>query len=214
LALAAAAYVPLLSCDHDRSTISLVRQIRVAGEQILTAAVWTQTLEDPAEARERYDWLRSNGKLLTEWGRTATILGEEVLSSALDAAWQAELVRREVEHRSVEEEKREAETIWLMQDEVGRAERPAIVMRMGGRSGEPFLTIKLDERWERDRIYDWAQWQSERYREWKEHRDAHGEESLERLIMTEMLRTENAVRKAGLGSGGRRPLRFWRGDEK
>lgn len=214
LRLAASAYLPVLDDDAGSAIVRLVRQIRVAGEQIITGAVWSESFENSTDADKRYRWLIANADRLTEWGRVAAILGPEALTTTLDAAWLAELERIEKQRRMKEKEAKEAETIWLIQDDVGRHERPAIIMHMGNQRSAPFITIKLDERWEQERIWDWARWQTERYREWKAHCDEHGAKSLEQLIMTEMLKTENAVKKAGLGSGGRRPLRFWRGDAK
>jgi hypothetical protein len=213
LDLAASAYAPVLATAEasDSAEIRLVRCLRSGGEQIMTRTVWSHAIEDQAEAEGRQAWLLSNAEHLTEWGRTAAILGPEALTKILEAKWNAELLRIEDERRKAEKEARDAETIWLTQDDVGPHERPAIVMRQG-RHSEPFLTIKLREEWEQARIFDWARWQSHRYHDWKEHCVEHGQESLERLMMTEMLKTENAVKKAGLGSGSRRPLRFWRGD--
>lgn len=214
LRLSASAYVPLLSDADGSVTVSLARQIRVAGESILTGVVWSERFADVAEAKGRHAWMVSKSARLTEWGRLAVILGPDTLTAAIAKAWQADLDLIEKERRRQERDAREAETIWLIQDEVGRYKRPAIIMHLGNQRANPFLTIKVREGWEQDRIYDWARWQSDRYRDWKAHCDEHGAKSLEQLIMTEMLRTENAVKKAGLGSGGRRPLRFWRGDAK
>lgn len=213
LRLAASAYVPLLSEDGT-ATVSLARQVRVAGEQILTGVVWSETFEDVAKARGRYAWMLSNSGRLTEWGRLAVILGPDTLTATLATAWQTELDLADKEMKRQEKDAWEAERIWLIQDEAGRYNRPAIIMHMGNQRAEPFLRIILRERWEQERIFDWARWQSDQYHGWKAHCDEHGAKSLEQLIMTEMLRTENAVKKAGLGSGGRRPLRFWRGDAK
>ncbi len=214
LRLAASAYLPVLADDAGWATVRLYRQIRVAGEQVITGAVWSQRFKEVADANECYSWLIANADQLTEWGRVAVILGPEALTATLDAARQADLERIEKLRRKQEKDARDAETIWLMQADVGPYNRPAIIMHLGNRRADPFLTIKLSEKWEQDRIYDWARWQSNRYRDWKAHCDEHGAKSLEQLLMTEMLKTENAVKKAGLGSGGRRPLRFWRGDLK
>jgi hypothetical protein len=39
-----------------------------------------------------------------------------------------------------------------------------------------------------------------------------GADEVGRELLYEMLTTEQAVKKRGLGAGGRRPLLFWRGD--
>jgi len=73
--------------------------------------------------------------------------------------------------------------------------------------------LKYDRRSERDRVWDWMQHQTGRYREFETFFQASGEDALKKLIYRGMLETERAVKKAGLGSGGVRPLRFWPGPE-
>lgn len=70
----------------------------------------------------------------------------------------------------------------------------------------------FDEGWERDRVWDWLRWQTRRFEDIRLRIDGIGAAAVERELLHEMLVTENRVRKTGLGAGGRRPLRFWRGD--
>ncbi len=82
-----------------------------------------------------------------------------------------------------------------------------------GNEQKPFWVIRFRERWELERFRDWFRCQSPRFTAWAEFLETNNAASLERMLLREMLETERRVKKAGLGGGGRRPLRFWRGDE-
>jgi len=85
------------------------------------------------------------------------------------------------------------------------------LMMQRGDETVPFLVLRLDQKAERDRVFDWARWQGLSYHGWRAHWEAHGSIALERLILEGMLRDERRIKAAGLGAGGRRPLKFWRG---
>lgn len=81
-----------------------------------------------------------------------------------------------------------------------------------GHEDRPFWTISFEEAWERDRFWDWMAWQLHRYDELSAFLNANPRLELERKLLREMLLTEKTIKKQGLGAGGRRPLRFWRGE--
>lgn len=83
------------------------------------------------------------------------------------------------------------------------------VTREYGSDDDEFWLIKFDEAWERDRFWDWFKWQTNRFAEFMKDGDRL---DLERKLLREMLVTEQAVKKQELGAGGRRRLRFGRGE--
>jgi hypothetical protein len=87
-----------------------------------------------------------------------------------------------------------------------------LVLERGSLKAKPIWTISFAESWERDRFWDWLGWQEERFEEFAQFTQVGCRLELERRLLREMLVTEQAVKKQGLGSGGRRSLRFWRGE--
>ncbi|PTM47969.1 hypothetical protein C8J24_1376 [Sphingomonas aerolata] len=92
-----------------------------------------------------------------------------------------------------------------------RKKRFAVILEYGTADGR-FWSIAFDEAWERDRFWDWFSWQTERFQEFADHMKDGDRLDLERKLLKEMIVTEQAVKKQGPGAGGRRPLRFWRGE--
>lgn len=72
--------------------------------------------------------------------------------------------------------------------------------------------VVYDRASERDRLCDWLRWQKPRFLEFLDHAVKHGDEALIRRVTDEMFEVERRVKKEGLGAGGMRPLRMWRGD--
>lgn len=93
----------------------------------------------------------------------------------------------------------------------GRYRKFELKMWHGRDSDQAFFRLRYDKASERDRVYDWMQHQTQRYREFAAYHEANGSDALKKLIYGGMLETERTVKKAGLGSGGTRPLRFWPG---
>jgi len=212
--LAASAYLPSMTpADDGRTfTLRLVRRLRVDGRDERTLDVWSRTFDDAEAARLLEAWLVSEAPWLTEYGRLASILGPGSLDRLIDDRLTAAAAEAEQAKRAAAKAEKRARTIWLVRDEVGATNRPVLDLRQGGDQAKPFLRLRFDQAWERDRVWDWVSFQDDHWHAWKAHRDEHGEDSLERLILSGMIETERRVKKAGLGSGGRRPLRFWRGD--
>lgn len=211
--LASAAYVPTTTRSKDGRAfeLRLVRRLRVDGRDERTLAVWSRSFDDADAARLLEAWLTSEAPRLTEFGRIASILGAATLDRLIDGRRDAEAAKAKERRRAAREAEKRAHAIWLLRREVG-CDVAVLDLRQGDEPAKPFLRLKFDHAWERDRVWDWASFQKHRWHDWKAHCDEHGAASTERLILAGMLETERAVKKAGLGSGGRRPLRFWRGD--
>ncbi len=72
--------------------------------------------------------------------------------------------------------------------------------------------MRFSEKWERERVLDWLRWQKSRFIEFRDLLAAEGSAAVERTIIAGMRETEANIKARGLSTGGRRPLRFWRGE--
>jgi hypothetical protein len=141
-----------------------------------------------SSARDAYEALSHQQDSFTYWSVGATAIG---------TAWLTSIVSAVVSEYAIERGHAQA-----------NADREAEYGTDDGR----FWSIAFDEAWERDRFWDWFSWQTERFQEFADHMKDGDRLDLERKLLKEMIVTEQAVKKQGPGAGGRRPLRFWRGE--
>jgi len=179
---------------------------------------------DPDHAGRLFAWMWSRPDRWSVWGRAATGLGPAYLSgmvaretadavltepSTVDAIapWPADL--------DEDDDENDPGNIWCgCNNKVwGKEKSYSIILYHEKTRSDPIFSLVLDRKGDRDRIWDFIKHQTGRYREFADLVNAHGREALEKLIFASMLETERAVKKAGLGSGGLRPLRVWPGPE-
>lgn len=202
----------LATFDGRRAdAVALVRRRGGPDGSDVGAAVWMRRFDVPAEARAFHRWMLGRSDRWAVWGRMAPILGPEFLGGLIGSEHDADGRARLEERRRGAEQRRRERTVWCKQFEHGR--RPAIGLYQGD-APKPFWSVTFEQNWERERVWDFVSRRTERYCEWKELFEEQHAMTLERTILEDMLRTEREVKKAGLGAGGRRPLRFWRGDAK
>lgn len=203
-------FLPVIACGKQESVhVELVPVLRTGRGRTLGFGVWRQDFESAADARAVFEWMIGRPERCLVWGRLAPIIGDKLLSDCIANEMLADYKKRQEEKEARSAEARRATKITV--HFVEQKGRPALTMQRGA-DGEPFCSIAFSEKWERDRVWDWMSWQSGHYEEWRIHAAVRGGNSLARRIFEGMLTTEAAVRKAGLATRGRRPLRFWRGE--
>jgi hypothetical protein len=173
-----------------------------------------------SSARDAYEALSHQQDSFTYWSVGATAIGTAWLTSIVSAVVSEYAIERGHAQANAD---REAEEAGLLaeQELAATAEvaahyrmlkkRFAVTLEYGTDDGR-FWSIAFDEAWERDRFWDWFSWQTERFQEFADHMKDGDRLDLERKLLKEMIVTEQAVKKQGPGAGGRRPLRFWRGE--
>lgn len=201
--------------DPDGRTV-LVRRELVCGGDVLTSAVcWSYSFPDEDGARASYDFLTEDADRLRFLANGALAFGAAWLLQTLE-----EVVATRREHEALKSELRlrQAETARLQAEESRRIEAFFLnhdghkrLSLERGRTNVAVWTVDFDQAWERDRFWDWLKWQTHRFEGFAGMLESIDGHELEKLLLTEMLATETLVKKQGLGSGGRRPLRFWRG---
>ncbi|WP_157099179.1 hypothetical protein [Novosphingobium rosa] len=176
--------------------------------------VWHVRLDTPEEAASIRDWLTSTPERLRFWGRVAFRLGPDAAGPVILASARfAEAERQEAERRErerIEEEARRADEITLY-TYTPHKKAPYLGLERGNKR-EPFFVMRFDERWERDRVCDWLMYQKARFAEMERLFQTSGQLALEKHVLDGMLATEKDARRRGISAGGRRPLRFWRGE--
>ncbi|WCP14072.1 hypothetical protein sphantq_02514 [Sphingobium sp. AntQ-1] len=205
-----ARFLPFVSDASDGlSTVSLLRRL----PDDTFASVWSHECA-PLAARAIGEWMWSQPEQWRYWGQLAVRLGDAVVGPIiLDAATEAAVMqakeqRREEERRLEEERLAQVITLYSFDPKKGR---PALGLERGC-DDAPFWKMKFNEKWERDRVVDYLRWQKPRFVDLDAHFRERGALELERLILSEMREAEKRARTLGISSGGRRPLRFWRGE--
>lgn len=195
---------------EDRSVVSLLRLLPDGCH----VAVWSHRCGTPREADTLFGWMWTQASEWPVWGRTAVRLGEGIVSPIILEGAQA--AADAAAHAAANRERAEAErrrlarqiTLWVFDS---KKKRPSLGLERGC-DDAPFWRMTFAERWERDRVADWLKFQKHRYVDFEALFLEHGDLELERLVLSGMRETEADVKRRGLSAGGRRPLRFWRGE--
>ncbi|MGN7161472.1 hypothetical protein [Sphingomonas sp. SAFR-052] len=200
--------------DEGSTSIRFVKVIRSGDLIALEEMVWEQDFANPRLAQNVFDWMLGYRNDWPLWGRLTSLLGPGQLIEVAKARISALRVKRAAElvaKRNEDRTKRELEKViesYLVED----AGQFGIDLRRGGHD-EAFFTIWFREKWERERFRDWFRTQRHRFVAFAAMFDEEGAGRLERRLLREMQETEIRIKRAGLGAGGRRPLRFYRGEE-
>lgn len=193
--------------------VALVRRNGDAPPEDDGTRVWSHTFDTENDAAQCCQWMRSQAERLAYWGRLANVLGPAHVTVTVLKSLAHDSERRRKEEVKAREAAEEDARLSLIIE--------SYLVERGGRFGvnltranerEAFWTILFRERWERERFRDWWNCQRDRFQEFTEYLEEHSPVELERLLLHEMLETERQVKKAGRSAGGRRPLRFWRGE--
>jgi len=207
-----------VSLERDGSTVRILRDL-LCGEALAHRVVaWSADYADPADASDAYEALSLHPDLLNYWSVGATAFGAGWLTPTISAHVQ-EYVTERIESRLMAD--REAEEAHKLAEKEAAAATKVTLYHVARkkmfcltleRGDDEFWSISFEEKWERERFSDWMRRQKHRFAEFAESMKEGDRFELERKLLREMLVTEQVVKKQGLGAGGRRPLRFWRGE--
>lgn len=219
--LAGAVTEIVVRLEIDDTALRLVRAIEYAGAPVTEIEAWRLECDNDSRTADSYEALSSKQEFFSYWSVGVLVFGREWLNRTTIG-----MIHAFIEERDEERERLagEAEKERLRQEDARVAEtRIAAYFRekkgnflleleRGSIKAKPIWSIAFEESWERDRFWDWLGWQTDRFEEFADFMRDGCKLELERKLLREMLVTEQAVKKQGLGSGGRRPLRFWRGE--
>lgn len=216
---ASSAPVASLAIEAEGTTVRIVRRICCGDATVAQQTAWSMECGDAARCHDVHEAMLEGSDDLALWFAGATAFGRNWADARIGAVV-ARLLQKRVAEAEADErarskarldaiEKAEQQRIGIYFRE--RKGRHLIVLQRRGPDMPDLWTIAFNEAWERDRFLDWFQWQGKRLETLVASIGTIPATDLERDLLEEMLRTEQAVRKAGLGAGGRRPLRFWKG---
>lgn len=210
-----------VTLEQHGSVLRIVRELSCDDEVVARVIAWSREYDEPQQAIDAYEALSARQADLIYWSVGSQALGREWLTPIM-----AEVVagfvsdRDEARVRAAAEENKALEEAARELEEANEIsayfrERKGsfhIDLDRGSDTEKRVWSIGFDESWERDRFWDWLCWHTERFEEFAGYLEEATRLDLERKLLREMLVTEQTVKKQGLGSGGRRPLRFWRGE--
>jgi hypothetical protein len=200
--------------DPGARSISFFRLIRHGHLTLCEDLIWRSEFDSGRGGACIFDWMLQRSADWSVWGRLTSLIGpSRLLASA--AAEVAELRRERMatllEVRSAAKAARKEErtiTCYVVEKD-GKF---GINLTRGGHK-RAFFVMWFRERWERERFRDWFRTQLHRSADFAAIHDQKGATALERMLLREMQDAEKRVKAAGLSAGGRRPLRFYRGEE-
>lgn len=194
----------------DVTCVRILREVRCGDVPLAQVAVWSRTLSHVA-AECLFQVLECLGSDLFPIADLAAGLPTYHVDTVLDRLVEAEVQKKRAADAEAEEAARKArEALRIGVFYTGSKKKPILEMRRGSR--ETFFDIGFGAEWERERFWDWLKWQTEHFEDIAVEVATHGAERVRIRLLHDMLLTEQAVRKRGLGAGGRRPLVFWRGE--
>lgn len=205
-------FAPVLSLAPS-PTVSVMHQVAMGDAIAWRRHLLTSKFKTEEEARRAAGWI---GRHQSEVAFACRIGTSAALDDFEDGMRIAIFEERE------QEEALEAQALRLQQEEDERATRIESFLvdadgqfgldlrRPGAKKG--FWRIMFREKWERERFRDWFRCQRDRFQDFAAFLEANDAIALERLLLREMLDAERRAKAAGIAAGGRRPLRFWRGE--
>ncbi|WP_206240475.1 hypothetical protein [Novosphingobium terrae] len=207
-----AMYAPILLAEPDgpgRNAVALFRN-RDDGSQ---AIVWQQSCESQEGASALHEWMLLRSDLWNFWGRLAARLGADPAGMLILKAARADEEERQNQVREAEKHRLEEERlsrVITLYCYTPKGKRPYLGLERGN-ADEPFFKMSFAAEWECDRVVDWLQYQRKRFEEMAQLLADSGQLALERHILEGMRAAERDAKARGISVGGRRPLRFWRG---
>jgi hypothetical protein len=205
-------FVAVLQTDLPTS-VSLHLQVTISDAIALDEHRWTFGFDTEDGARRAADWIGRHPRDAS----AACRIGTEAAFADFDCLMRVRLVQEQLKAEEDERERRrlreEADRRSVSIDSFlvdAGGQFGLDLRRFGAKTG--FWRIMFRERWERERFRDWFRLQRARFEEFAVFLDEHDAVALERQLLAEMLDTERRIKAAGRGAGGRRPLRFWRGE--
>lgn len=202
-----------LRLDAANTSLAFVGLTRSSGSILGERLIWQHQFARARDANGIFEWMVERQGDWPFWGRLTSLIGSDRLLAAAAAdvakartARAADLLRERREVRAAL--RKEQEISSYLVEKHGQF---GVDLKRGGHK-KSFFVIWFRESWERERFLDWWRPQHHRFAEFAAIHHAQGASALERMLLREMQDTEKR-KAAGLGAGGRRPLRFYRGDE-
>lgn len=205
-----------LTTDGGTHRVSILRELRCGELVVAGGPVWSRSTTDEIAAADAFEGLSSVGDDLVLLAESALVLSPANVDAVVDkhiadAARVREMARVKAAEKAAMAEAKAKRDRTIGVYFTGDKKKVVVEMRRGPLSAS-FLKLQFGAEWERDRFWDWFKWQSHRHDEIEAKVTEIGAEPVRRELLYDMLTTEQAVKKRGLGAGGRRPLLFWRGD--
>ncbi|USR00340.1 hypothetical protein [Sphingomonas aerolata] len=197
--------------------VAILRELRCGDVVLAGGPVWSRSIEDEIEAADVFEGLGLVGDHLVYLAETALVLATSSVDDVVDEHLRNVAAEREKESAKAAEKAAKSEAKALRDRTIavyftGSDKKKLGVELRRGPHAPPFLKLTFGAEWERERFWDWLKWQEHRHEEMAIKVEEAGADEVGRELLYEMLTTEQAVKKRGLGAGGRRPLLFWRGD--
>jgi hypothetical protein len=194
--------------------IDFERRLMFGNVACASTLLWSSRYDDADRAEQHRAWMLRQSDRWPCWASLAELLGpdgiiaeaEEAVAAAIEQLLQAKA-------QAQEEADLHARLSQVIECYVIEREEQFGITLQRASDVDPFWTAIFREKWERERFRDWFRWQRPRFAEFADYLSNHSALELERRLLSEMLQAERESKKAGLGAGGRRPLRFFRGDD-
>jgi hypothetical protein len=203
-----------LRLDAASSSVTFVGLTRSSGKILNERLIWRRHFARRRDADGIFEWMIERQDEWPFWGHLTSLIGPDRLFAAAAedvararSARAADLLRNRNEARAAR--RKEQRISSYLVEKHGQF---GVNLKRGGQK-KGFFVMWFRESWERERFRDWWRPQHHRFAEFAALHDAQGAPALERMLLREMQDTEKRIRAAGLGAGGRRPLRFYRGEE-
>jgi len=201
------------AAEPEEGSVLLLAAAPITGRDRAYREVW-RSYVGIERVRTVFEWMSARPEEWDLWGRVATLFGDSALHTIIveAAEREAETAAIEAEEARLKEEERRLLSrkveLYILDP---KAKRPGLSLESGHET-KPFFVMRFSEKWERERVLDWLRWQKDRYLDFRDLCEAEGQLALERLIIAGMRETEAQMKAQRRTSGGRRPLRFWRGE--
>ncbi len=195
--------------DFATGSVQLRRMI----PDCVPVVIWRR-FTSQGEASDIFVWMSEHQDQWHYWGRLVILFGEQALeaiavqAALLDAGIRAAEEERVRLEREDQERRHRKIELFILDN---ATKRPGLSLASGDEK-KPFFVMRFSEKWERERVLDWLRWQKHRFLEFRNLHASEGADALERVIIAGMRATEIEIKAAGTAFGGRRPLRFWRGE--
>lgn len=203
----APAFEPILV--GNQAVALIARIVQPTGAPVVSSPLWRRAFSKKQDAQSRFQWMLARQDRWAIWARLARVIGPEDLETMMAAEAAADAEAAEKARQRAHDEALDLATIYM---EAVEQDRSFQITMQRGRRGEPFFRMRFAKEAEQDRVWDWVRWSGHAYHRWAEIFDRKGHLALEKVILEDMLKEEHRVKAAGLSAGGRRPLRFWRGN--
>lgn len=188
--------------------VSILRELRCGDVVVAGGPVWSRSTKDEIAATDAFEGLMIVGDDLVFLAEAAIVLDPRNVDQHVAKAVKArEAARIKAAEKAAKAEAKAARDRKIGVYFTGDKKKPVVEMRRGPLSAA-FLKLHFGAEWERDRFWDWFAWQTHRHDEIEAKVAELGAEPVRRELLYEMLTTEQALKKRGLGAGGRRPLLF------